>query len=249
MHRMRYFFAAASLFAALVLNAEGKSARGALLEPNHTRNFPDVTAYTNGYQNYYVDSPSQGTFQLKDVPFLITMGKTGTDFVEYDVTRAGDGQLAQNVTAVINTQTGELISGDSRNAFSLYGKVTIGGDTFDGLLLQGTPTGFGYQALTSSGVTGKALFDMKIKITGGALADLYGAEAYLSITADTNSTFAGVFTQDFSSQKILTNLQKYTKFPNPVPEPTTLVVLVTAGAGLLYRNRRKITARDLQLPE
>ncbi len=248
MHRMRHLFAAATVLVALALNVEGTSARGALLEPNHTRNFPDVTAYTNGYQNYFVDTPSQGTFQLKDVPFLITMGKTGTDFVEYDVSRASNGQLSQNVTAVLNTQTGELISGDSRNAFSFYGKVTIGGETFDGLLLQGTPTGFGYQALTSSGVTGKALFDMKIKITGGALADLYGAEAYLSITADTNSTFAGVFTSDFSSQKILTNLQKYSKFPNPVPEPTTLVVLLTAGAGLLYRNRRKITAKDLELP-
>ena len=89
------------------------------------------------------------------------------------------------------------------NTFQVYGKVVLDGQTYSGLLLQGTPTGFGSQSLKPM-VDGEDLFDMKLQITGGSMADLYGKNAYMRVTAEANSTFTGVFTTAFSSEKVMT---------------------------------------------
>jgi hypothetical protein len=86
-----------------------------------------------------------------------------------------------------------------------------------------------------------------LKITGGTLASLYGPEAYVRVTAEANSTFDGIFTTDFSSEKILTNTHSLvTSVPSPAPEPATLIVFLACGAGLLYRGRRRISPSDLK---
>jgi hypothetical protein len=66
------------------------------------------------------------------------------------------------------------------------------------------------------------------------------------VTSEANSTFNGVFTSNFSSEKILTNTHAIGSIvPAPAPEPTTLVVLLACGAGLFYRGRRRISRADL----
>ena len=244
MHRMHRFVFAASVIASTL--GLGSTASADLLRPKDTREFPDLTAFANGYQTYTYDAASKtGVFQLANVPFLLTQAKNsdGT-FNQTDVGKTDDGIQSQVVTAVLD-QDGHLVD-SAQNSFQVYGKVVLGGQTYSGLLLQGTPTAFGSQTLKPT-VDGEDLFDMKLQITGGAMADLYGKNAYMRVTAEANSTFNGVFTTAFSSEKVLTNTHSIAStLPQPAPEPATLYVLLACGAGLFYRGRRRIAARDLE---
>lgn len=243
MHRMHRFALLASVF--VTFAATGPAASADLLRPKDDRQFPDLTAFANGYQTYTYDaSTGRGVFQLSNVPFLLTQGKNGDGtFDEANVGKTDAGIQSQTVTAVLDSQ-GHLVD-SPLNTFQVYGKVVLGGQTYSGLLLQGTPTAFGSQTLKPA-VDGEDLFDMNLQITGGAMADLYGKNAYMRVTAEANSTFNGVFTSAFSSEKVLTNAHSIASLlPQPAPEPATLYVLLAAGAGLLYRGRRRINARDL----
>ncbi len=230
---------------ALIIAAVAPSAPAALLRPNDTREYPDVTAFANGSQSYVYNQSSQtGVFTLSNVPFLLTSGTTpGGGFVESPVTANADNSLSEKVTAVLDSN-GNLVN-SSRNSFQIVGTVVIDGQSYSGVLLSGTPTAFGSQTLKPM-VGNEDLFDMTLQITGGSLASLYGPEAYVRVTAEANSTFNGVFTADFSSEKVLTNTHPIiSTVPSPAPEPTALVVLLACGAGLLYRGRRRISSTEL----
>ncbi len=245
MHRMhRPAFLAGVI--ALAIAGFAQTASADLLRPNDKREFPDITAFANGYQNYsYNASTGLGVFQLSNAPFLLTNGKTaGGTYDEAPVVANDGGIKSQTVTAVLDAQ-GHLVD-SPLNSFAIYGKVTVDGQTYSGLLLQGTPTAFGSQTLKPA-VGNEDLFDLKLQITGGALAGLYGANAYMRVTSEANSTFDGIFTTDFASEKVLTNTHALSSLlPQPAPEPTALYVLLAAGAGLFYRGRRRIASRDLQ---
>lgn len=230
---------------ALSLAAFSPAASADLLRPKDTREFPDLTAFANGYQTYSYDSASRtGTFQLANVPFLLTQGKnTDGSFNETNIGKTDDGIQTQKITAVLDAN-GKLVD-SPLNTFQVYGKVVLDGQTYSGLLLQGTPTAFGSQTLKPT-VDGEDLFDMNLQITGGSMADLYGKNAYMRITAEANSTFNGVFTTAFASEKVLTNVHTVSSvLPQPAPEPATLYVLLACGAGLFYRGRRRIAAREM----
>ncbi len=110
----------------------------------------------------------------------------------------------------------------------------IGDKTYQGLLLEGTPTAFGAGGQSANRKKGsRKSSTSNMKITGGKLAEAFGSEAYLRIVPQANSTFNGQFTADFSSEMPLTNLRAKRKgVPATVPEPTVLVTLLTCGAGL-----------------
>ena len=246
MHRMHRLGSNAVL-AALIYAGFATPAPAALLRPNDTRAYPDITAFANGYQTYTYNPTTQtGTFQLSNVPFLLTNGQNPDgSFIESNVTPTTDGsaQRTQSLTMVLDSN-GNLVAGPT-NSYQMYGTVTVGNQTYTGLLLSGTPTAFGSQALKPL-VGNEDLFDLTLKITGGSLASLYGPDAYIRVTSEANSTFDGVFTTDFSSEKVLTNTHMISSLvPSPVPEPTALVVLLACGAGLFYRGRRRIAKSDL----
>ena len=244
MHRMHRLGLKAVL-TTLIIAASATSAPAALLRPSDNREYPDITSFANGYQSYHYDPTSQtGVFKLSNVPFLVTNGKNadGT-FIESDVTATSDQMRSQVLTAVLDNN-GNLVA-SPLNSFQLYGTVMVGNQTYTGLLLSGTPTAFGSQTLKPL-VNNEDLFDLSLKITGGSLASLYGPDAYIRVTSEANSNFNGVFTTDFSSEKVLTNTHRVTSLvPSPVPEPTALVVLLACGAGLFYRGRRRIAPSDL----
>jgi hypothetical protein len=81
-----------------------------------------------------------------------------------------------------------------------------------------------------------------MEITGGKLAQAFGAQAYLRIMPQAGSTFTGQFTTDFSGDRPLTNLRPArAKLPATVPEPTTLITFLTLGTCLVaYRLRRRL---------
>jgi hypothetical protein len=230
----------------LILAISASTTSAALLRPNDTREYPDITAFANGYQTYtYNPSTQTGVFQVSNVPFLLTSGTTASGgFVESPISATSENLQTQTLTAVLDAN-GNLVS-SPLNSFQVYGTVVIAGQTYTGLLLSGTPTAFGSQTLKPL-VDNEDLFDMTLKITGGTLASLYGPDAYVRITAEANSTFDGVFTTDFSSEKVLTNTHPVATLnsPSPVPEPAALFVLLACGAGLFYRGRRRIAPSDL----
>src|ERR1700727_469568 len=78
------------------------SSTAALLRPNDSRDYPDITAFANGYQTYTYNPTTQtGVFQLSNVPFLLTSGQNadGT-FNQSNVTPTSDNIQSQTITAV-----------------------------------------------------------------------------------------------------------------------------------------------------
>jgi hypothetical protein len=242
MHRLSLTAGLTVLFCSTIASTSS----AALLRPNDTRQYPDITAFANGYQTYTYDQKSQtGVFQLSNAPFLLTSGTTSSGgFIESPINATSDNIQSETLTAVLD-KDGNLVS-SPKNSFQVYGTVVIGGQTYTGLLLSGTPTAFGSQTLKPL-VNNEDLFDLTLKITGGTLASLYGSDAYIRVTSEANSTFDGVFTTDFSSEKVLTNTHPVALLnsASPVPEPAALFVLLAFGAGLFYRGRRRIAPTDL----
>jgi hypothetical protein len=247
LHRMRRIVARASLVLALAtLLGFGSSRRAAadLIRPNATQAFPDIQGNIVGTQTYTYNSTTQtGTFQVNNAPVLMAIGPQTTN--EYFVTDTASQIRSQSIQVKLDS-SGNLLN-DAGNSFSMYGSVTIGNQTFSGLLLQGTPTAFGFDPHPGS----LPHYDMNVTLTGGSLKTLYGPDAYVSIITETNNTFTGSFAQTFQASKPITNVRAYNApSPLPVPEPSTLVVILAfGGAGWMYRNRRCFTVADLSVEE
>jgi len=239
MHRMRFAVLSGVVLAAL--GAGGSQASAALIRNPATRSFPDISANINGVVNYtYNASAGTGTFSVTNTPYLIAGGPTADQ--EFAVVpNTSDGVRKQLLTVSLD-KSGNLVPG-AGNIYELFGTVTAGGKTFSGLLLQGTPTAFGSLDLGAA-AQGMSVFDTEIKVTGGALAPFFGTEAYLRITPELESTFAGKFDQNFSALKATSNTRAYSSpQPFPVPEPTTLLVVLLGGAGLVVHHHRRRLAR------
>lgn len=216
-------------------------ARGDLIRSNPARSFPGIAGDIVGVQTYRYDPDTQtGTFEVQNAPHLVTLGPSAKDM--FRMLPDLDGTLTQTLQMKLD-RNGRLIP-SPLNKFEIRGRVTIGERTYQGLLLEGTPTAFGAGVKRDPEERKSEVFDLNMKITGGKLADAFGAEAYLRIVPQSNSTFNGEFTADFISEKPMTNLRaKQTAYPAPVPEPTVLVILLTCGAGPLACRLRRRFAR------
>jgi hypothetical protein len=233
------------VFLLLVQADRWSPARGDLIRSSPARSFPDIAGDLVGSQTYTYDPvTATGTFAFVNAPHLISLGPSVKDMVHLNPDQ--DGMLTQSLKLKLD-RFGRLIRSE-HNKFEIRGSVVIGERTYEGILLQATPTAFGAEASAGSRSpsNGAEVFDLNMKITGGELAKAFGQEAYLRIVPQAGSTFNGQFTADFSSAKPLSNLRAARKgLPAPIPEPTTLVTLLTFGAGILaYRLRRRIANRS-----
>jgi hypothetical protein len=232
---------------ALVLAALGglsTHARGDLIRANPSRSFPDIAGDIVGTQTYTYDPATQtGVFQVVNAPHLISLGPSPREM--FQMLPEHDGTLTQSLQMKLDRH-GKLINSPA-NTFEIRGTVVIGDQTYQGVLLKGTPTAFGaVLADDSRSGDGKSeVFDLNMKITEGKLKEAFGNEAYLRITPQAGSTFDGRFTIDFSSDKPLTNLRpSRSGLPAAVPEPSTLFTFLTIGAGVLaYRLRHRFAPR------
>ena len=227
MHRMRQ-----SLIFSLIgfVIASIGTAQADLIQPNATRQYPDIAADVNGVVNYSY-SNGQGTFTMRNTPFLLATGPDPAQ--EYTILPTVDGTRQQSLSVALDS-TGNIVNSGS-NSYSLYGTTTVNGQTFTGLLLQGTPTAFGSQ---DNGQFD--LFDLGIKVTGGQLASAFGSNAYMLIRPELQSSFTGSFNTNFSAQKATSNTRGNYNPPAPVPEPATWMILIGGGAGLAMFNRRRL---------
>ena len=246
MHRMRRLVVSLglSLVATVVL---APKASAALLHPADDASiFPDLSGgYVSGTQHY---TASTGQFWVENTPYALAFGQSGSQ--QYDIGATAGGVRRQTIIAQLDN-TGKL-DPSGTSLYEVDGSTTIGGKTYSGVLLQGTVTGIGSQD-TSAIAKNTAMYDMNVKITGGLLAQSFGNDTYVRLTAERWSTFSGDFTHDFSGGKVASNIRGFFQSPPlpaqgpPVPEPTTLVVLIAAGgAGLYFRHRRRITRDELE---
>lgn len=227
MHRMRHSLTF-SLIALLMFTAG--IARADLIQPNAVRSYPDIAADVNGVVNYTYSNGS-GLFTMKNTPFLLATGPNAGD--EATILPTSDGVRSQSISVALDS-SGKFVSSDL-NTYQLYGSTTVGGQSFSGLLLQGTPTAFGSQDNGQFDA-----FDLSVKVTGGALASAFGTNAYVLIRPELQSSFTGVFDSGFSAQKATSNTRgNYNPVP-PVPEPATWMILIGGGAGLAMVNRRRM---------
>ncbi len=222
----------------LVIGGAWLPARADLIRAQAGRSFPDIAGDIVGSQTYTYDPATQtGTFALVNAPHLISLGPSDEDLVPMQPQK--DGTLTQSLRMKLDRK-GRLIESPI-NRFVIRGTVVIGDRTYEGILLEGRPTAFGAGGQDASTARNSDVFDLNMRITGGKLAGAFGSEAYLRITPQANSTFQGEFTTDFSGERPLTNLRALDRLPTSVPEPITLVVILTAVAGLLaYRIRRSL---------
>lgn len=239
MHRMRRLVALVGL--ALVGSPLlAGSASAALIKPDAGRAYPDIAADINGVVNYtYNGSTGTGNFHVTNTPYLIAGGPTSSQ--EFGIVPNSSDGIRQQIINVTLDKNGNLLGG-SQNTYNLYGTIVADGQTFSGLLLSGTPTAFGSQDLDSVGVVGSDVFDLNVKITGGALASYFGSEAYIRLTPELQSTFTGKFDQNFSASKATSNTRSYNSpQPFPVPEPAAVFLLIAGGIGLVHRHRRRVS--------
>ena len=241
MHRMRHPIALAFLASTLAAALTSR-ARAELIRPSADRVYPDIAADINGVQDYDYDPNTRtGLFQVTNTPFLLTMGSSISD--EVNVQPNSDGVRRQTVQLTLD-QHGRLID-DPENSYRLYGTVVVGGETFDGLLLEGTPRSFGAKVAQAAGVGEASVYDLDMKITGGALAERFGPDAYMRISPEVSNTFDGSFRKSFAGVKAQSNTRAYHAPASTVPEPTPLVILLACGAGYVYRRRRRVRPEDL----
>ncbi len=235
MHRMQRLFVVVGLALASTSLAAPR-ASAALLRPEAGRAYPDIAADINGTVNYtYNADTDRGVFHVKNTPYLIAGGST-SDAEFSIVPNSSTGIRSQEIRIALD-QNGQIVA-DPGNSYELYGTITADGQTFSGLLLKGIPTAFGSQDLDSVGIKGSDVFDVNLDITGGALAEFFGEDAYMRITPELLSTFRGKFDENFSAVKATSNTRSYdSPKPFPIPEPTTLLVLAAGTGGLLFRRR------------
>jgi hypothetical protein len=248
MQRMRSVIIHGFLLFTVVLAGMAPPARADLIRARSSRAFPDIAGDIVGSQTYTYDPTTQtGTFAVTNAPHLISWGPTAGQMEQVLPDR--DGTLSQSLHMKLDHQ-GKLVD-DPNNRFEVRGTVVIGDRTYQGLLLEGKPTAFG-AGEQQFPVSPKApnVFDLNMEITGGQLALQFGKSAYLRIVPQANSTFSGQFTEDFSGDRPLTNLRAAARgLPTSIPEPSTLITIVTFGAAAVacklrrsHRRRRSVQA-------
>lgn len=225
------------------LGSSGPPASADLIRKDASQSFPDLSGDIVGTQTYVFDPATKtGTFQVRNAPSLLAVGPKASS--EFDVTDEQAAGRTQTLRVKLD-QSGRVLS-DAGNSFSVRGQVVLAGKTYSGLLLEGTPTQFGWAARSPNAqAAGTSVFDVNVKLTGGKLLEIYGPEAYLRVTTDADGTFQGGFTRDFAGGKVLTDVRASDAPPIVVPEPSmVLVVLVVFAAGLLSRRRARAAADD-----
>lgn len=235
MPRMRHLIVP-SVLALLAVSAAGRPADASLILNPPAPSFPDIASgvLTDKLSYTYDPSTQTGQFQMTNRPASITAATAS-----YDIGADASG-IRSEVLGLTLDKAGNLLS-SGNNSFSLTGSIDAGGQHFSGVLLTGTPTQFGWAPPDPINNAGSATFDLNMKITGGLLQNFYGPDAYMRIDTVMQSTFQGRFDQSFFATKPLTNTRAYhSPQPFPIPEPTTLVVVLIGGAGVTYRHRRRL---------
>lgn len=168
----------------------------------------------------------------QNVPPTYSSALTGllTDFeVEIDVKSLDDGGIWLRSTFAANTASGVLlVTGGGGGAYDgLYWHV-VTNDSYSGAYNSGPLSGLqGSDAHLRIVVSGN---DYSVFVNGAATALTSFSTVLFS------SGFVGLY--DYSGSQTFDNIQISTSAPNPVPEPSTLILAGIGFAALMLRGRR-----------
>ena len=213
---------------ALIMLAES-TVHASSVNTSHWEVYPKVSADINGTMNYrYNPETTMGDFNLSNTPFLLATGSTPAQ--EFSVTLPSTPGIRTQQISFHLDQQGQIIAG-APSSYTLYGEVTLHGQTFSGALLQGNPAGFTAQYLGTGRSQASSIFDIQVDITGGLLAPFFGSKIDVLIKPQLASTFTGSFAQSFSALKassVTTGLQPLETFPVPEPSSMALFLMIAS---------------------
>jgi hypothetical protein len=220
-----------------------------LIRAHALGSLPGIAADISGVVAYDFDPASRtGTFRAVNIPYLLS-GWPG-DGDEATIRADGEGVRRQVVRLALD-ERGRLLPGPG-NSFELYGKVVAGGQVYDGLLLKGTPTAFGWHNDPAPSSRGpKVAFDLNVSVTGGSLASAFGPDLYLRYEPRRDVTFRGQFTEDFGASKASSDTLPVRASRASLPwTPAALTIVLAVGFACLRFARARVgQASDLLATE
>jgi hypothetical protein len=238
-HAMSRSLSAVVMGAALaVLSAGHLPAHGSLIQSNVPATATTVVAGARGNLEYQFDSASQ-----TGVLLALNTPRTLTDSSGLAMFSSDQSSTLQQMLSVVVDNQGRLLADNPANQFQLRGKVSTGGQTLDGVLLNGRVVGFGSQDLGPLGIDGMDYFDFDVELQGGLLASAVPQRVYVRLRPDLDSTFAGNFNTGFQGSSVNSITALYpTSGPAPIPEPGTWLItsLAFSGLYLVRRARRRV---------
>lgn len=233
MHRMHQRKARAGLYIVVVIAVVGPRAGAGMIRPRHTFDAPEITAAIAGTVRHEYDPATRtGQLQASTTPYLLTLGPSAGD--ETDVRPGEDGVRGEDLVLRL-TADGRLVD-DPSNAFTVRGTVTVSGQRYQGVLLQGAPTAF------TAAVDSPAVFELNVAITGGALAHLFGPDVYIRLTTAQGSGFTGDYRRSFDAGvegSHTVSLHARARQPSTITEPAALAILVASGSWVVFRRRAR----------
>jgi len=122
--------------------------------------------------------------------------------------------------------SGIFTGGIVGNDLVISGTFTYNSTTYNGVLVQGEVTNFGFADFSDL-----AIFDFTFNVTGGALAGFFGPTGGDIFLSEINN-FTGEFDVDSSGEKAKHDT-------TPVPEPGTMMLLGSGLVGLAGWGRKK----------
>jgi hypothetical protein len=215
-------------------------------------NVGDITAFYFNTEYSYTSGPTGTLTVSPDNLYDSTVLQYQDGLQTYDQydgnTSAVSPAFAFSISAQLNNSNGDLVSG----TFVMGGDDTLNGNSYDtaydGVLLTGNLTGFGFPDPTSE-TTGLAL-EFTFQVTGGLLTEP-GAPWYNVSTAETDisyfDTSAAAFAAGWPGQSWGNSAgdiwsSQADTWPTalaPTPEPSTFVLLAIGLLPLAWRLRRR----------